>query len=212
MDTAVSLVQAYLQVNGYFTVVEYPVLEVVRRGSTQAVTDLDVLAFRFPGAGPRVEATSRSRATGIAATGVDPALGCPGDRPDMIVGEVKEGKARFNAATRDPRVLEVALARFGCCAPENASQLAQGLLERGHARSHSGHAVRMVAFGMGPTDAHAARWHVVPMQHVVRFLQDHVRQHWDVLRHAQLKQSAMGFLAMLEKSTSNTSPRGGSAE
>ena len=28
MDNAVALVQAYLRVNGYFTVVEYPVLEV----------------------------------------------------------------------------------------------------------------------------------------------------------------------------------------
>lgn len=27
MDTAVALVQAYLHVNGYFTVTEYPVLE-----------------------------------------------------------------------------------------------------------------------------------------------------------------------------------------
>lgn len=27
MDTAVALVQAYLHVNGYFTVVEFPVLE-----------------------------------------------------------------------------------------------------------------------------------------------------------------------------------------
>jgi len=30
MDTAVALVQAYLNVNGYFTVVEYPVLEAFR--------------------------------------------------------------------------------------------------------------------------------------------------------------------------------------
>ena len=47
MDTAVALVQAYLQVNGYFTVVEYPVLEAYRRGPARAVTDLDVLAFRI---------------------------------------------------------------------------------------------------------------------------------------------------------------------
>jgi hypothetical protein len=36
-------------------------------------------------------------------------LGCPADRPDMIVGEVKEGAVRLNAAIRDPVVLEVAL-------------------------------------------------------------------------------------------------------
>ena len=32
MDTAVSLVQAYLHVNGYFTVVEHPVLESLHAG------------------------------------------------------------------------------------------------------------------------------------------------------------------------------------
>ena len=51
MDTAVALVQAYLNVNGYFTVIEYPVLEAYRRGHARSVTDLDVLAFRFMGAG-----------------------------------------------------------------------------------------------------------------------------------------------------------------
>lgn len=30
MDNAVALVQAYLHVNGYFTVAEYPVLEVLK--------------------------------------------------------------------------------------------------------------------------------------------------------------------------------------
>ena len=54
MDTAVALVQAYLNVNGYFTVVEYPVLEAYRGGHARSVTDLDVLAFRFPHAGHEV--------------------------------------------------------------------------------------------------------------------------------------------------------------
>ena len=51
MDTAVALVQAYLHVNGYFTVVEHPVLESLRAGQVRTVTDLDVLAYRLPGAG-----------------------------------------------------------------------------------------------------------------------------------------------------------------
>ena len=48
MDTTVALVQSYLHVNGYFTVVEYPVLETRRGGPPRTLTDLDVLAFRFP--------------------------------------------------------------------------------------------------------------------------------------------------------------------
>jgi uncharacterized membrane protein YedE/YeeE len=57
MDTAVALVEAYLNVNGYFTVAEYPVLEASRHGGVRAATDLDVLAFRFPGAGIPCEAS-----------------------------------------------------------------------------------------------------------------------------------------------------------
>ena len=51
MDNAVALVQAYLHVNGYFTVAEYPVLESLRHGGYRSITDLDILAFRFAGAG-----------------------------------------------------------------------------------------------------------------------------------------------------------------
>ena len=51
MDHAVALVRTYLQLNGYLTVTEYPVLEAARHGGHRTLTDLDVLAFRFPGAG-----------------------------------------------------------------------------------------------------------------------------------------------------------------
>ena len=91
MDTAVALVQAYLHVNGYFTVVEFPVLEAFRAAPARAVTDLDILAFRFPRAHADViRRQGRQRAVeGMSLP--DPLLGCQSDRPDMIVGEVKEG-------------------------------------------------------------------------------------------------------------------------
>lgn len=50
MDNAVALVQAYLRVNGYFTVSGFPVLEAGAPAGTRTRTDLDILAFRFPGA------------------------------------------------------------------------------------------------------------------------------------------------------------------
>jgi hypothetical protein len=50
MDTAVALVQAHLQVNGYFAVTECPVVEALRHHGYRTATDLDILAFRFPGA------------------------------------------------------------------------------------------------------------------------------------------------------------------
>ncbi|MEZ6317235.1 MAG: hypothetical protein R3B49_00575 [Phycisphaerales bacterium] len=48
MDTAVSIVRAYLQANGYFTMTEVPVIEATGT-VVRSATDLDVLAVRFPG-------------------------------------------------------------------------------------------------------------------------------------------------------------------
>ena len=48
MDNAVALVQAYLRLNGYFTVSECPVVEPLRPGNVRTMTDLDILGFRFP--------------------------------------------------------------------------------------------------------------------------------------------------------------------
>jgi hypothetical protein len=57
----------------------------------------------------------------------------------------------------------------------------------------------MVAFGdLGDADRPTI-WTTVSMRHVVRFLQQHLREHWDVLRHAQIRDPAFGVLALLEK-------------
>ena len=50
MDNVVALVQTYLHVNGYFTIAEYPIIGRGQHGGYRTVTDLDILAFRFPGA------------------------------------------------------------------------------------------------------------------------------------------------------------------
>jgi hypothetical protein len=215
VDTPVALVQAYLHVNGYFTVAEYPVLEAYRGGGARTVTDLDILAFRFAGAGHDVIRGRGRRRLDQHEVGIDPTLRAPADPPDMIVGEFKEGVARFNAAMRDPLVLEVALARFGCCPVDRSRELIQQLLSRGQVLTPDGHSVRMIAFGdiggSGPSGA----WTTIPMRHVVQFLQRYLRQHWDVLRHAQLRDPAFSVLALIEKwgvGTNGSAPVGTQAE
>ena len=37
------------------------------------------------------------------------------------------------------------------------------------------------------------------MRHVVLFLRDYLREHWAVLRHAQIRDPALGVLALIEK-------------
>jgi hypothetical protein len=198
VDASVAFVQAYLHVNGYFTVVEYPVLEAARGQPARTVTDLDILAFRFAGAGHSV-IRGRRRSPGLSPLVTDPILRCPSDRPDMIVGEVKEGAARFNAAMRDPAVIAVALARFGCCPPEHAPDVTQQLLARGHTVDALGHSIRLVAFGDTPDSERPAVWTTVPMRHIVRFLRRYLREHWTVLRHAQIKDPVLSLLALIEK-------------
>ena len=197
METSVALVQAYLHVNGYFTVVEYPVLEAHRAEHARTVTDLDILAFRFAGAGHEVVRGRGHHALDDHVT--DPVLRCPAGRPDMIIGEVKEGAARFNLAMRDPVVLQVALARFGCCPPMHVEDLVGQLLARGEVVTAAGHTIRMVAFGDLEPNQPQPAWTIVPMRHVVQFLQTYLRAHWSVLRHAQIRDPALGVLALIEK-------------
>lgn len=89
MNNAVGLVQAYLYVNGYFTVTEYPVLEALEYGGVQSATDINVVALRLPQAGGIVTIGSHQREAFVP----DPALGAAPDRAQLIIGEVKEGRA-----------------------------------------------------------------------------------------------------------------------
>lgn len=201
MDTAVALVQAYLHVNGYFTVTEFPVLQALSGTGTRTVTDVDILALRFADAGDHLLRGSTHAA--LHPTGPDPVLASPQAGHDMIVGEVKEGAARLNHAMRNPDVLEVALARFGCCSPEEAREVTRALLTRGLAETHAGQSIRIVAFGDAKDETartpSRSGLTTVSMRHVVEYLQDYLRQHWVVLRHAQVRDPAFGTLALLEK-------------
>ncbi|MGH9459345.1 MAG: hypothetical protein ACRD2J_17045, partial [Thermoanaerobaculia bacterium] len=117
MDHAVSLVQAYLQLNGYFTSAEYPVVKATN-GSRRfrTITDIDVLAFRFPTTARLVAEGSPLAVGGAAAP--DPGLAVPPDTVDMLIGEVKEGRVGFNSSATDPDVLAIVLSRFGTTEPD----------------------------------------------------------------------------------------------
>jgi hypothetical protein len=173
----------------------------VRRHEARAVTDLDVLAVRFPGAGRPVSRGRHPTFGGGLALEVDPVLDCPVERVDMIVGEVKEGRARFNPAARDPEVLAAALARFGCCGREHAEEAVRELLDRGQADMPHGHRVRLVAFGNvhGEPPLPDPTHRVVPLAHVVAFLRDWLDEHWADLHGIPMKQPALDLLALLRK-------------
>jgi len=201
MDPAVGLVEAYLRVNGYFTVTEYPVVEATRHDGYRTATDLDILAFRFPGAGrlvPRVG--SKLRPGGLEEQfAPDPRLGVAGNERDMLIGEVKEGRAELNQAATDPAVLRAVLTRFGCCEPQHAPAVVKDLLRTGSTITHCKHRVRLVAFGSLVDNLRSDRCCVVSLGHIKQFLEDYMQEHWDVLSQAQFKDPVLGFLLMQEK-------------
>lgn len=198
MDTAVALVQAYLHINGYFTVTEYPVVEAMKRGGHRTATDIDILAVRFPSAGRFVP--GRGKAKRSEQFDPDPELCRDTSSVDMIIGEVKEGRAELNRGARNPDVLLAVLSRFGCCPDSHLEQSVQDLIRRGSADMPTGHRARLVAFGVSTGDHLGYPCEVMALSHVIRFTQEYLRKHWEVLRLAQFKESAFATLMILEKS------------
>ena len=194
MDTAVGLVQSYLYMNGYFTVTEYPVLELIADGEYRTVTDVDMLALRIPGAGR----TSDSLSSAIVA--VDPALDVDLDRVDLIIAEVKEGKAELNASARDPKVLRAALNRFGVVPDDRIAAVVEQLLEDGEAEHPEGARVRLMAFGSRPPVQRRTKYRWMLHGDLVGFMHRTIDEHWSAAQTIQSKDPALSFLLLLEKS------------
>jgi hypothetical protein len=195
MDHAVALVQAYLQLNGYFTSAEFPIIAGTSRNGFRAITDVDILAFRFPAGLPM---RSRKRPHhALDSRDLDPGLGINDGVIDLIIGEVKEGRVGINTGIRDPDVLRAIISRFADTTNETSA--VDDLLARGTANLGSGYEVRLVAFGSFPPGSEVPPCRIISLGHVLGFLQEYVRKHWHVLRHLQFKDPAFGFLMTLEK-------------
>jgi len=196
MDHAVALVEAYLQLNGYFTSAEYPILARAGRNGAQMITDIDILAFRFPTGLPT--SSGRRAPRGLDTSDLDPGLGVMPESVDMIIGEVKEGRVGINTGIRDREVLRAVISRLGDAAGEE-NRIIDDLLNAGTAILTSGYVVRLIAFGAFPPGEEVPPCRIISLGHVLDFLQEYVRRHWNVLRHLQFKDPAFGFLMTLEK-------------
>ncbi|MEA2571750.1 MAG: hypothetical protein QOI24_3751 [Acidobacteriota bacterium] len=207
MDHAVALVQAYLQLNGYFTSAEYPIIASAGRGGFRTITDIDVLAFRFPSGLPIANPHGRVP-RGLDTSEIDPGLGVKPDAVDMIIGEVKEGRVSVNDGARDPDVLRAVISRLGITPAEEESVI-RDLLHSGGATLPNGFTVRFIAFGAFPPGAAVPPCRIISLGHVLNFLQAYVRKHWGMLRHLQFKDPAFGFLMTLEKARRGEAGRRG---
>lgn len=200
MDSATALTRAYLHLNGYFTVTEYPVLELMAGGGYRAATDIDILGYRLPGSGGLFPAGVGRDAPESQDFVPDSELGEFGVHPDLIIAEVKEGAAELNRGARTPAVLAAVLTRFGCAPPAEHSHIVDRLLRTGEARVSTGLRVRLFAFGSSvPAAGLPGSYRRIALGHVIAFLERHLRQHWDLISRAQIRDPGFGFLAMMEK-------------
>lgn len=197
MDHAVALVQAYLQLNGYFTSAEYPIIAGTARNGFRTITDIDILAFRFPTGEPLARKGGKASPKGLDVSTLDSGLAIPTTQIDMIIGEVKEGRVGINTGIRDPDVLRTVINRFGNVA--DPERVVQDLLHSGTAHIPPHYSVRLIAFGSFPPGSAVPPCRIISLGHVLQFLQAYVRKHWAMLRHLQFKDPAFGFLMTLEK-------------
>ncbi|MDX1567558.1 MAG: hypothetical protein R3223_07145 [Longimicrobiales bacterium] len=202
MNAGVALIRAYLQVNGYFTVSELPVIRRRRHGSYEQLTDIDIVALRFPLARHLVSEGRPGPADDLTFAH-DPALDVPEDAMDLIVGEVKEGRPDINPALRSHETLYTALVRSGCCPPEELDRVVDELRRDGEARleatpSGTSCRIRLVAFGAGEPGSRTG-FTVVSLGHVARFLDEHLERYHDILHPADLSDPVLGLLHLLKK-------------
>jgi hypothetical protein len=194
MDNAVGVVQAYLRINGYFTAAEYPIVERTDSGAYRSVTDVDILAVRFPRARQLISHEHVGGRPAGPSFSRDPALGLFDGGIDMIIGEVKEGRAELNRAARDPDVLAAALTRFGCCGHQDVREVVCELHRSGHATTAPGHRIRLVVFGGVPGETTDSRFQTIYLGHILELIRSYLRLHWEVCQHAQFKDRCWLFL------------------
>ena len=128
----------------------------------------------------------------------------------MVIGEVKEGKVNINSGATEPEILRAVVRRFGC-GKEETDLLVRGLVESGSVIMPSGYQIRLIAFGAFPPGSEVPPCRIISLGHVLRFLQNYVREHWAMLRHCQFKDPAFGFLMTMEKARRGGAGRRGEA-
>lgn len=198
MDIAVNLVENYLRLNGYMTLSEFEVQRRDKKGRFKTVTDIDVMAIRFPGeiyiGDPHTEADCEMLLID------DPVLELDDKTIDVIVGEVKQGQAELNPGIKDHGVLHSVLRRLEWIYTEDIRDVIKGLQREGIYRSpgRGGGTVRtrLVAFGRS---GHS-NLNTIALSHMVTTLLDFFERHEDAFRPIQFREPAPAFLSLLLKS------------
>jgi hypothetical protein len=199
MDTAVGLVKAYLELCGYFVLAELPV-RASDEHSYHDVTDVDIIAVRFPHT-PIAVPHRVTRPLDVFLD-ADPTLQTFDKGVDIILGEVKEGRARLNPALRRAETIAFALRRLGCCPETQIAAEAQAIARTGqHEMYMTGLMycrIRLVAFA-GYGTATEPGVVTIPLSHCAEFIAERLHNARDVLAGTHFKDPILSLFALQEK-------------
>lgn len=198
MDIAVGLVESYLRLTGYLTLSEFEVQRRDASGRYKAVTDVDILALRLPGA---VYVGDPHTAADCALVQLDdPVLGLEPDMIDVVIGEVKQGPAELNSGIKDHAALHSMLRRVEWLYGEDLEQVIErvqaDLVHRSPATGGGTVRTRLVAFGRAEGSSET----VVALDHIVATMVTFFEEYEDAFRPIQFRQPAPGLLRLLTKS------------
>lgn len=198
MDASVALTTVYLQLNGFFVLTELPV-QVADRQGYRTATDLDVLAVRLPHAAELVPG-ARARAHDLLL-GQDRLLETDPWRTEVLIAEVKRGRAQINAGYYDPDVLRFALRRTGCCSTEMLDTHVASLVQRGavETKSADGHPcrIRIASFAGQPVNLPGGVLSIA-LAHCVEFIRERLDRYEPQLRGAYFRDPVLNLLGLVD--------------
>jgi hypothetical protein len=197
MDTAVSLIQAYLRMNGYLTITEFEVRRKLEDGSYETATDVDIIALRL--AGEVYEGDPHDPHDCRMLEIKDERLLLRPDLIDVILGEVKEGQAEFNPGLKRHEVLHSVLRRLEWLYGDSLGRIVDELHQDGvsEVAAPGGGTVRtrLVAFGRAET----SDLHTISLTHVFEAMLSYLERFEDILHSAMYKDAAPALLHLLLK-------------
>jgi hypothetical protein len=202
MNAGVALARTYFQANGFFSVVELPIVRRGKGGHFHELTDVDLLGIRFPHARYLISMGEPGVHDDLVLE-TDSALGLDPDLVEVAIVEVKTGKPKINPGMMADETLSAALMRTGILPPERIAKTVDALKVSGEARIAAeggvpATRVRVMAVGQGKP-GERARYTVLSLKQMARFLKAQVRRYRDILNPIEPSDETLALLQLMDR-------------